>query len=234
MSARQAAARLRALGVAPESLNAVLVTHEHCDHINGISVLSRRFRIPVYANHCTAEYLEHKVFGIERFETGRPFDICGMRISPFSIVHDAVDPVGFAVRADGLRLVQATDLGKVTPLVRDAAMFANALVLEFNHDLQMLQDCHYPWELKQRIASAHGHLSNWAAAELVGQVLHSALERVVLGHISENSNTPELAVAAARAVLGPAARAAAVCANPYQATELFQLGLEPPAIAVSA
>jgi len=131
--------------------------------------------------------------GFETFRTGEQFSIGLLSIAPFSIAHDAVDPVGFAIVAEGLKFVQATDLGKVTPLVRDAMTAAHAVVLESNHDPVMLQECSYSWELKKRISSTHGHLSNEEAGSLLFEVLHDDLMHIVLGHLSENSNTPEMA-----------------------------------------
>jgi phosphoribosyl 1,2-cyclic phosphodiesterase len=200
LSASRAAERLESLGVPPDSITAILVTHEHSDHLLGVPVFSRRHKVPVFANRRTAAFLK-PCYGIEHFSTGEPFSLGEVRINPFSIVHDAVDPVGFVVTARGLKFAQATDLGRVTPLVRDALALAQAIVIESNHDQEMLRYCSYPWELKQRIASSHGHLSNRCAATLLGELRHPELLHVVLGHLSEESNSPELALETSRQFL---------------------------------
>lgn len=193
LSGKQAEERLAEVGINPDSLEAIIVTHEHSDHINGVGTLSRRYNLPVYANRATMESIS-KPKAKEIFRTGEEFYIRDVRIEPFSIVHDAADPVGFAIYAHGLKLVICTDLGRVTNLVREHVRGANAILLESNHDLEMLQSCSYTWELKQRIASTHGHLSNNAAGELIEEIMHPELFHIVLGHLSENSNTPALAL----------------------------------------
>lgn len=193
LSAKQTELRLLERGLAPDKIDAIIVTHEHSDHIHGIPTFSKRYRIPVYSNEGTSRHLKNP-FAIERFSTGDEFWIGGLRISPFSIVHDAEDPVGFVIRAEGLKFTQATDLGRVTPLVLESIRESNAIVLESNHDQELLENCSYPWELKQRISSSHGHLSNDTATSLLHDIVHPALLHVVLGHLSENSNTPERAL----------------------------------------
>jgi phosphoribosyl 1,2-cyclic phosphodiesterase len=232
LSATKAEERLRRIGVDPASLAGILVTHEHSDHINGISVLSRRFRLPVYANERTGKMVKN-VFGLERFETGIPFDLRGIKISPFSIVHDALEPVGFRIEGEGLTFTQVTDLGRVTPLVREAVRGANAVVLESNHDEQMLMECDYPWELKQRIASSHGHLSNKEAAELAQEMVHPDLCRMVLGHLSENSNTPTVALHTFHAYVPPGVIETVVCAGVAHETQLYPVEPGEPARMVS-
>jgi phosphoribosyl 1,2-cyclic phosphodiesterase len=193
LSGKQAEERLAEVGIDPTTLDAIIVTHEHSDHINGVGTLSRRYNLPVYANRLTMEAIS-KPRAKEFFKTGEDFYIRDARIEPFSVVHDAADPVGFAIYAGGLKLVICTDLGRATTLVREHLKGANAIVLESNHDLEMLQSCSYTWELKQRIASTHGHLSNEAAGQLIEEIMHPELFHIVLGHLSENSNTPALAL----------------------------------------
>jgi len=200
LSGKQAELRLAEISVDPASLNAILVTHEHADHIHGVATLSRRYGIPVYANAGTMERIA-KPRGREIFVTGQDFSLGGVECTPFSIAHDAVDPVGFSLRAEGLKLVVVTDLGRVTTLVREHVQGANAILLESNHDQEMLQSCSYAWELKQRIASTHGHLCNEAAGQLLEDIMHPELFHIVLGHLSENSNTPGLALECANRYL---------------------------------
>ena len=222
LSAREVCARLASLNVGPQSIDAILVTHEHSDHVKGLSALSRKYKIPVFANRLTRKELG-KVYAVEEFRSGENFWVGGIRILPFSIEHDAADPVGFVFNAEGLKFAQATDLGRVTPQVQEALSAAHALVLESNHDQQMLKECSYPWELKRRIASSHGHLSNDTAASLCAELLHSDLQHVVLGHLSQNSNTPQLALGTFRSAV-PAERLASVlCASVAEATPAFVL-----------
>lgn len=226
LSARQAGLRLESLGIDVRSLNAILVTHEHSDHIAGVPVLSRRLGLPVLTTKETAGQIVD-AHGFECFEPGVTFTIGDATIHPFSISHDAINPVGFAIEGEGFRFVQATDLGKVTPVVAHALQGANALVLESNHDKELLWGCEYPWPLKQRIASSHGHLSNVAMAEALAACLHDELAVVVLAHISENSNTPDHAIAAATRALGDS-RANLTHGTVHAATALFAIetGLE--------
>ncbi|MBN8548867.1 MAG: MBL fold metallo-hydrolase [Deltaproteobacteria bacterium] len=222
LSARQTEVRLRALGIDPASLDAIIVTHEHSDHINGVPVMSRRFELPVYANEGTSSFLRG-VFALEKFVTGKSFSIGELNIAPFSIVHDAHEPVGFSIEGQGIKFSQATDLGKVTPLVREALRGSHAVVLESNHDHDMLQNCDYPWELKQRISSSHGHLSNESSSAFLAELLHGDLQHVVLGHLSENSNTPELALKAAQSQLSAHSLATLMCACIANETPLLSL-----------
>lgn len=193
LSCKEAERRLTSIGVDPMTIDGIIITHEHSDHLYGVSAFSRRHRTPVFANSGTAKHLK-KVHHLEKFKTGMNFWVGGLDISPFSIVHDAADPVGFAVQAEGLKFVQLTDLGRITPVVTEAVRGANAMVLESNHDQEMLRCCDYPWQLKQRISSSHGHLSNDTAGTFLLEMMHSELLHVVLGHLSENSNTPQLAM----------------------------------------
>lgn len=201
LSAAQAEKRLFEVRRSPQGLDAILVTHEHRDHVYGVSTLSKRYRIPVFANRATSRYVG-SVFGLELFETGVPFIVGDIAIEPVPLAHDADDPVGFTVRHAGLKFSHITDLGWVTPQVRDALTLCHAFVLESNHDEDLLQSCRYPWELKQRIRSNLGHLSNIDAAQLIREVRHPDLLHVVLGHLSENSNNHTVALATHRSILG--------------------------------
>lgn len=230
LSGKQVELRLAEFGIDPASLSALVVTHEHRDHIQGISVLSRRYRLPVYCNRATAEFID-RVHGFEYFDTGEFFSIGSVRLHPFSIVHDAVDPVGFEVLAEGLKLAHVTDLGRATALVKMALTGAHAVVLEANYDRELLQTCDYPWQLKQRIASSHGHLGNIEAARSLKEMLHGDLVQVVLAHLSENSNSPTHALQSMYAVLPPLMHDRVVCGTPAKATELFRV--EPAQVVAS-
>ncbi|MBX7145025.1 MAG: MBL fold metallo-hydrolase [Oligoflexia bacterium] len=225
LSSRECQRRIRELGIDPAHVQAILLTHEHRDHVFGVPVLSRQLDIPVFANQATARVIP-RVNAVETFETGQEFNIGDISIRPFSIPHDAIEPVGFRLSAHGLVYAQATDLGRVTPLVTAAVRGAHALLLESNHDPDMLWSCGYPWELKQRISSQHGHLSNNSSSALLYETAHSDLRHVVLGHISENSNTPALALAEAARASEHISLASLRCANPYQATPLMDIAAE--------
>jgi len=203
LSALQIRKRLASIGRTPESLSAVLVTHEHGDHICGLGVLCEKLGIPIYANRLTADAagrsLERKL-AWRIFETGAAFDIGNVGVQSFSVPHDAMDPVGFALTAAGRRIGFLTDLGHVTQLILQRVRHSEVLVLEANHDLHLLQeDTRRPWSAKQRILSRHGHLSNHAAADVAAELAPHGLSTVYLGHLSRDCNTAELAMQAVAA-----------------------------------
>lgn len=204
LSVRQLQLRAAALGVALDAIDAVFVTHEHGDHCLGLGTLARKSGVPVYATPGTLENLPKKVGELPRatpFEAGESLEIRGMRVGSFSVTHDAADPVGYAIEADGAKLGIACDLGHVTSLVRLQLEGSHALILESNHCPRMLQDSSYPPAIQQRIAGRMGHLSNQNACSLLSSILHERLQLVVLVHISEQNNSPELAVSMATRAL---------------------------------
>ena len=194
------------LGKSMDDISAVLLTHEHLDHVAGLPVLANRHHIPVYANQLTAECLQPmvpKYKGWHFFETGSVIELGAMRVETFSIPHDAYDPVGFVVHAGALSAGFLTDLGYATRLATERVSHVDMLLLEANYDLQLLrQDSRRPWAVKQRIMARHGHLSNDAAAAVAEQVVSDRLKHLFLGHLSEDCNTHELAETAVSAVLG--------------------------------
>jgi phosphoribosyl 1,2-cyclic phosphodiesterase len=187
--------RLLSRDLAPENLDAIIVTHEHSDHIQGVGVLSRRYKLPVYINQKThqASPALGSLHETRSFECGRTFHISNLAIHPFSISHDAEDPVGFTVGQNGTRIAIATDLGIATSMVKDHLKLCALLILEANHDPRMLETGPYPWPLKQRIQSRVGHLSNSDSKTLLQELQHDNLEHVILAHLSENNNTPQKA-----------------------------------------
>src|SRR5438067_11694956 len=212
LSARQLVLRLAERGVAPEQLDGVLLTHEHTDHICGLEVLSRKFDVPVFCNRLTAEALRcnglldrHRNWRI--FATGSEFPIYDITVQTLPVPHDAVDPLGFAFRAGSSGLGFITDLGYATKMVIERLREVQTLVIETNHDEKLLRnDTHRPWPVKQRIQSRHGHLSNTAAASVIEELLPGKIERVVLGHLSRDCNTLELALDTVRASLAKCGR----------------------------
>ncbi len=270
LSCRELFRRMQLAGEDPATLDAIVVTHEHQDHINGLAVMARKLGIPVYFTEAThrawmrwltprrqmtyAEWLEQcrrqtaerqaemaadegepdaesevevisETAGdrseretapslkddpawlpaVEHFRAGEPFAIGDMALSPFTIPHDAADPVGFVLTSEGIRMAFVTDLGYITPNVKAQLRGADLLLLESNHDLEMLRDGPYPWQVKQRVLSRVGHLSNEAAAEFLATGYDGQAAYVILAHLSESNNLPELArVAAERALAGRA------------------------------
>lgn len=283
LSCRELFRRMTLAGEDPESLDAILITHEHSDHINGLSVTARKLGIPVYFTEAThrawmrylsprrqmtyAQWLEQtrkqaaerqaeldamspegepdepeaelaaesesEVFlsppaaeseaeppndkppsrkddptwlpAVEYFRPGEPFEVGDIAISPFTIPHDAADPVGFVCQAEGVRMALATDLGYIPPNVKAQLKGIDLLLLESNHDIEMLRDGPYPWQVKQRVLSRVGHLSNDATAEYLSGDYDGNAAYIILGHLSESNNLPELArVTAERALQGRA------------------------------
>jgi phosphoribosyl 1,2-cyclic phosphodiesterase len=203
LSARELSSRLEGIGKSPENLQALLVTHEHGDHSRGVGPMARRHRIPVYMHTDTRRSLPSlgRLDELHEFESGDVLPVRDMRVETFQTTHDAVAPVGFTIETSEGKIGFATDLGIATRLVRERLKGCRMIVLEFNHDEAMLRDGPYPWPLKQRIRSNHGHLSNSAAAELLEELLWEGLEAVFLAHMSETNNTAELVLECAGSVL---------------------------------
>jgi len=262
LSCRELLRRMALAGEDPATLDAILITHEHIDHVAGLAVLARRLGIPVYFTEPThrawtrmvtprttmtyAKWLDHvqqekearaiavaqgnldiaaeaapdsdaevicepeaptpksnpaHLPAVEYFHSGTSFCIGDLDITPFTIPHDAADPCGFVFAAEGLRMAIATDLGYMPPNVKAALRRIDALLLESNHDLEMLRDGPYPWSVKQRVLSRVGHLSNHATAEFLSTDYDGGAAYIVLGHLSESNNAPELARIAAEQAL---------------------------------
>jgi phosphoribosyl 1,2-cyclic phosphodiesterase len=209
VSGRRIATAAEELGLDTSQLSAVLVTHEHSDHVSGLGPVTRRFDVPACATagtHAVIDKRLGKCPGRTVVEAGADFEIGELRISPFAVSHDCVDPVGYAVTDGRTRVVIATDLGVVSNPVRHRIGEADCVVLEFNHDERMLMDGGYPWFLKQRIMSNEGHLSNEAAAREVVSLADGPVSALILAHLSRENNTPELALATAREALARAGR----------------------------
>ena len=210
ISAKQLKARVLETGIDPASIRAIVLTHEHSDHVCGMPVLARQLGIPVYANGGTAEALLARSGGeslrFQVFSTGSPFTIAGIQFEPFPIPHDACEPVGFIATAGACRAAIATDIGVPTTLIRTRLRDCDAMILESNHDEEMLRDSDRPWAMKQRILGRQGHLSNESASELLREVAGARLRQVFLAHLSEDCNTRDLALMTARRALDAAGR----------------------------
>jgi phosphoribosyl 1,2-cyclic phosphodiesterase len=232
LSAKQAALRLESLGIEPSSIDAIVITHEHSDHVSGVRVFSEKYQTKVYSNPLTCKYSkELQSVSPDKvcfFESGSEFCIGDVIFEPFSIMHDAADPVAFRVKVNKTILGIVTDLGHVTSLVRESIRGLDGIVIEANHDLAMLQECSYPWQVKQRIASRTGHLSNCTTASLLADLskeTENKLQVVIAAHISEQSNTPELAIETIRTSWdeSSSARPDFFSASPYQVSPMIKL-----------
>jgi phosphoribosyl 1,2-cyclic phosphodiesterase len=202
LSCREIGRRLESVGVGLAEVKAVCVTHEHDDHTASLGVLHRRFGVTLYANSATASAIEQggkvKSVSWNVFTTGYSFDVGDLKIDAFSVPHDSYDPVGFLVSCGDVRVGIVTDMGMVTGLIRERLKKCNAVVIEANHDEQLLKDAARPWSLKQRIAGRQGHLSNSQAGELITDIAWPELKTILLAHLSSECNTPELAMKAAQ------------------------------------
>ena len=197
-SALEATSRLEKLGVPADSLSAILVTHEHGDHAKGVSALAKKYNIPVYltfGTHSALKKLEAEEINI--ITPGKIFEIAGLSILPVTVPHDAAEPCQFVVsNKEGARLGILSDCGHVTPHMVACYHDLHALMLECNHDVELLNDGAYPTSLKRRVAGQYGHLNNIQAAEFLQAVQVSSLTQVVITHLSENNNHPEKALLA--------------------------------------
>lgn len=191
---KQLCLRAEAIGQSLDDLDAILITHEHGDHVNGLSVLKKRLNVPVYMSYGTREYLPKKVRdieGIRPFDSGETIAIGGLSFHSYAVAHDAADPVGYVVQYGNQRLGVAGDMGHVSTLVKQRLRDCHALIVESNYCPDMLLRSPYPPSIRQRIDSRHGHLSNPDACSLINSVAHEGLRLVVLTHLSAENNDPE-------------------------------------------
>lgn len=200
-SGKEIERRLAAINRSAEGLTAIFVTHEHNDHIAGVGVLSRRYGLPVFINNGTYQ-AAHRKLGkltmLESFTTGEVVTVDELQVHPFSIVHDAADPVGFVIRTDKFCVGYCTDTGQITKLINYHLQSCSLLILEANHDPQMLKNGPYPIALKQRIQSKKGHLSNNEAVMFASRLAQGGLQNLVLAHISETNNHYDLVLSEAK------------------------------------
>ena len=195
ISCRQLTERLHQAGMKPEDLTGVLLTHEHNDHVKGLPVFCRKYRLPVFANERTWQYMPKKS-EMERSccrLLPKKLSSGSLEIIPFAVPHDAASTVGYVFKSGGSKCTYLTDVGFVTDEVRQNIADADVVVLEANHDVKMLEAGPYPYYLKRRILGDYGHLSNENAGRLLSSILHDNLKHIFLGHLSKENNYEELA-----------------------------------------
>lgn len=197
---------LKEIGEDCADIDAVFITHEHSDHIKAAGILSRRFDIPLYATEGTWLAMEKDIGNIERrnrkiIYSGEKTQLNDMVLKPFCIPHDAADPVGYNIFSDGIKMTVATDIGHIDDTVREAVADSDVLLLEANHDIEMLKRGPYPYNLKQRILGMYGHMANSVAGELIGEVFSGRMKNIFLGHLSAENNTPSIAYRTVAAIL---------------------------------
>jgi phosphoribosyl 1,2-cyclic phosphodiesterase len=204
---RELTRRLADIGEKPEDIDAVLITHEHSDHVSGLARFIRwRARqnkpVPVFTSRLTAPLIDWEEdpppVSVEKFQAGSGWMIGNVAVQSFTIPHDAVDPVGFCLQAEGIKVGIATDLGYVPDSIKVHLRRVQILLLESNHDLDMLRVGPYPWSVKQRVMSRNGHLSNAVTCDFLENDLDTGVQTLILGHLSEHNNHPEIVRLGAR------------------------------------
>src|SRR4029077_782586 len=226
LSKRDLIARLAAIDEQYESLDAILVTHEHSDHVSGLVSIGRQLDAPIYITRLTApaipwgEYIPK----LDCFQAGATFTVGDIDVDSFTIPHDAIDPVGFCFRTQGVKIGVVTDLGYVPDSIKFHLRGADLLVLESNHDLEMLKVGPYPWSVKQRVMGRKGHLSNDIVSDFIRQDLDTTISTLVLGHLSEHNNHPQIVRVMGERALYRSGRTLftrLVVAEPKQQSEVF-------------
>lgn len=235
LSGREIARRLAEAGEQLDHIDAVLVSHEHSDHVSGLHVIARKLDIcrkregrpplPVYMTRLAAPALawEKHQPTVETFQAGTRLTIGDIEIDTFTVPHDAADPIGFCFHAEGIKIGLVTDLGYIPESIKFHLRGTQLLVLESNHDLEMLKVGPYPWSVKQRVMGRKGHLSNDSVAEFIAADLDAATATLVLAHLSEHNNHPEIArLTAAQALLARGLTTRLAIAGRAQPTEVFE------------
>jgi phosphoribosyl 1,2-cyclic phosphodiesterase len=227
LSFKELSKRLASIGEQPGCIDAVVITHEHSDHISGLARFARRVpSAPVFMTRLTAPAVDWDgaAPAIEPFQAGASFAVGDIEIDSFTIPHDAIDPVGFCFRAQGVKIGLVTDLGYMPDSIKFHLRGSQVLLLESNHDLDMLKVGPYPWAVKQRVMSRNGHLSNEVMGDYVSHEFDSSATALILGHLSEHNNHPEIVRMVAQQALDRRGLATQlVVASQKQPTEVFRL-----------
>jgi phosphoribosyl 1,2-cyclic phosphodiesterase len=233
LSAKETITRLEAIGQRPEDIDAILITHEHSDHVCGLGPLVRKIQrlrsspVPIYLTRLAApliEWTEKFQPTVVEFQAGTRFAVGDIDVTSFTIPHDAVDPVGFTFAAEGAKVGLVTDLGYIPDSIKYYLSEVDLLLLESNHDLDMLKVGPYPWSVKQRVMSRKGHLSNEHASQFILEDLGARVRHLVLGHLSEHNNHPAICrLVAAQALERRATQTELTVVEPGGRTGLFEL-----------
>jgi phosphoribosyl 1,2-cyclic phosphodiesterase len=226
LSRRETLARLEAIGESAAQLDAILITHEHSDHVCGLPALAKSLKVPVYLTRLTAPLIEWSETepNVETFQAGSVFSIGDIEVASFTIPHDAADPVGFCLRAGERTVGIATDLGYLTDSIKWHLRQTDFLLLESNHDLDMLKVGPYPWSVKQRVMGRMGHLSNEVAGQFIRADLDGRTSTLVLGHLSEQNNYPELVrLVAGQALVERGLPTRLIVQEPGRPSEVFEI-----------
>jgi len=224
LSRRETIARLASIGESPENIDGIIVSHEHSDHVSGLPRLVKRWPVPVYLTHLTAPTITWSDVqpNVVAYQAGSRVTIGDIEVDTFTIPHDAIDPVGFSFHGEGIKISLVTDLGYIPDAIRYHLQGTNLLVLESNHDLEMLKVGPYPWSVKQRVMGRKGHLSNDVASGFIRDGMDSTTSVLVLGHLSEHNNHPEIArLTASQALEGREVLTRLVIAEQRRPTEAF-------------
>lgn len=223
VSVRRLTAALRRVGLTIDMLDAVLLTHEHVDHIKGLATFSKRYDVPIYATKGTAQALIARNPAVGRllhpYWGGETFTVGTVDVESFLTPHDAAESTGYLLHTEDYCFGFATDLGFVPGMIQKKLLGCNAVVLESNHDLNMLHTGPYPWPLKQRVSGSHGHLSNTDCACLAAELAQNGTEQIILAHLSEQNNTPEIALRETNAMLHAVGAECAVYVAPKDEME---------------
>ena len=203
LSGRETARRLRECGLEPEKISAIVISHEHGDHCRGVGPFSKDLELPVFMTDgaLAGSGMNLKPGKHCRIVSGESFDVHGILFTPFSVPHDSADPLGFAIEKDGIKIGIVLDLGYLSNLVIERLKGCSAIIIESNHDIEMLKVGPYPWSLKQRVMSRRGHLSNDSVAQYLANDFDGCATHVVLAHLSKQNNLPELALLSAQRAL---------------------------------
>lgn len=224
LSRKEILARLNSIGESEDNLDGIVITHEHSDHVSGLVALARKCGKPIFISRLTAPAIDWLDFqpALERFQAGTSFSIGDIEIDSFTVPHDAIDPVGFCFRSQGIKIGLATDLGYVPDSIKVHLRGSDLLMIESNHDTEMLKVGPYPWSVKQRVMGRKGHLSNEVVSDFIRNDLDLSTSTLVLGHISEHNNHPAIVrLTASQALEGRSLFTRLVVAEPRTRSEVF-------------